>query len=149
MPKITNDDFYPVISSVNPDDLLIVLQGGIVKKVGAASVGTGGSVIENTGDLTINLTSLGGVLVVNNPAAVHVNLPSVGADEIGQSLEVFRIGAGSVTIHAADADTINNSAAGGTVASVKAGQTDAAIKIRLITETRYGIVSVIGSWSTT
>jgi len=149
MPKITNNDFYPVVSSVNPDDLLIVVQNGIVKKVGVAGLGNLGGVTVIDDSTEITLTELGGVLVIDNPSAVNVYLPSVGADDVAQSLEVFRIGAGAVTIHAADADTINNSAAGGTLAATRAGQTDAAVKIRLINETRYGIVSVIGSWSTT
>jgi len=148
MPKITNDTFYPIVSSVDSDDLLIVVQDGIVKKTGVANVG-GGSLTTYDSETEIYLTSLGGIIVIDNASPVNIYLPSVGADDVGRSLEVYRIGTGSVTIHAADADVINDSAAGGNVASTRTNQTDAMILLRLITETRYGIASVIGSWSTT
>jgi hypothetical protein len=150
MPKITNDTFYPIVPSLASGDYLIILQDGIVKKttVGAL-VGSPAEVTFSDSDTTINLSALGGILVIDNSSPVNVYLPSVGPEHIGQPLEVYRIGTGSVTVHAADADTINDSAAGGSVASTRAGQTDAAIVLRLITETRYAIASVIGSWTTT
>jgi len=149
VPKITNDNFYPIVASCGGSDYLVIVQGGIVKKANAAAVaGAPASVMTEDGNTTITLTALGGVLVVDNAVAVNVYLPSVGAGDIGRTMEVYRIGAGAVTIHAADADVINDSAAGGSVASTRANQTDAAIVLRLIQETRYAISSVIGSWST-
>jgi hypothetical protein len=149
MPKITNDDFYPVVSAVAAVDQVVILQNSEVKKATASGLlGAPASVVLVDSETEITLTSLGAVLVVDNALAVNVYLPSVGAANIGEWLEVYRIGVGTVTIHAADADIINDSAAGGTVAALKVGQVDAAIRLRLITETRYAIASVIGSWHT-
>lgn len=93
---------------------------------------------------SIILSELGGVVVVDNSEAVTITLPSVDSSHVGQTLEVYRIGAGSVTITTADSDTINASSS--SIACTRAGQTDASIRLRLIRPTRYGLVSVIGSW---
>jgi len=152
MPKITNDDYYPNVLTPAVTDELVCLQSDHVKKMtlSQALSLTEHAIDVNDSDTEIYLTTddLNGILIVDNAAAVDVYLPSVGSSEVGRYMEVHRIGAGSVTVHAADLDVINDSAAGGSISSTKAGQTYTVIRLRLITETRWAIIAIIGTWRT-
>lgn len=153
MPKITNDTFYPAVSVPALTDELIVLQSDVVKKetISQALSLAAETVTYNAADTTITLTTsdLNKVLAVNNALAVQVNLPSVAAANIGAWIEIHRMGAGSLTIDAADSDVINDSSAGGKIACTTAGQTYAVIRLRLVTATIWRMAAMpMGSWTT-
>jgi hypothetical protein len=152
MPKITNDDFYPNVVAPAVTDELVCLQDDRVKKMTLAqALGfTEHSIELNDEDTAIYLTGedLNGILIVDNASSVNVFLPSVGSAELGKYMEIHRIGTGGVYVNAADADVINDSVAGGSVSSTRAGQPWAMIRLRLITPTRWAIVAILGTWTT-
>jgi len=77
-------------------------------------------------------------------------LPSVAAGDIGKIITFIKLGAGQVTIAAADADTIHDSSAGGTIYNAQAGETYATITLMLISATQWAITGVSGiGWITT
>ena len=77
-------------------------------------------------------------------------LPSVDAGNIGYVLTFIKLGAGQVTIDAADADTIHDSSAGGTIYNAQAGETYATITLMLVSATQWAITGVSGiGWITT
>jgi len=157
MPKITNDTAYPATSSAALTDELVCLQSDVVKKMPvsqavALAVAAADHVTYNAADttITLGLADLNEVLVVENALAVAVNLPSVGAGDVGCWIQIHKRGAGSLTINAADSDTIEDSAGGGKVANTTAAQTYANIRLQLITATEWAIVGMpTGTWTTT
>lgn len=104
-------------------------------------------VVYNNSDVTINLavSDLNKIWVIENAAAVVVNLPSVGASEIGYWIEFQKLGAGNLTINRADADTILDGTA---IANTVAAQTYAFLRLVLATATAWRIKGSLGSWST-
>lgn len=105
-----------------------------------------------SGDAGITLTTsdFGKFVTVNSAAAQIVNLPSVDASHVGGWFIVVKLGAGKVTIQAADLDVINDSSAGGTIYNDLTDETSAVIKLRLVTATKWVIESFTGvGWRTT
>ena len=133
-------------------------QSGLFKKVGTViSPKVPGDTLEvpdtveyNATDTTITLTiaDLNKIHVINNAAAVVVNLPSVDANQISYWIEFQKMGAGNLTVNAADLDVIADSAAGGNIANTTT-EVFAFVKIGLIRATRWGIRGMLGSWTTT
>jgi len=77
-------------------------------------------------------------------------LPSVAAGDIGKILTFIKLGAGQVTIDAADSDTIHDSSAGGTLTNAQAGETYATVTLMLTSATTWNIVASSGvGWVTT
>lgn len=74
-------------------------------------------------------------------------LPSVAAGNIGLMYRFVKLGAGQVTIDAADSDTIADSGAGDTIYCDDTGY--ATITLVLATATAWQIVAGQGSWTTT
>lgn len=74
-------------------------------------------------------------------------LPSVGTSDVGLEIEIFKIGAGKVTIQAVDTDTIEDSSATGTIYC--SDTTYAYIKLKLITASIWCIKEAKGTWTTT
>lgn len=105
----------------------------------------------NAIDTTINLTiaDLNKIHVIDNALAVVINLPSVDENQLWYWIEFQKIGAGNLTINAADVDVIADSAAGGNVANTAAAETFSFVKLGLIRATRWGIRGMLGSWTTT
>lgn len=150
MPKITNDDIYPVVTPA-ATDRLVITQGGVVKKalVGDVGGGSGETVEINDTDTTINLTTadLNKVLRIENASPVVINLPSVAAAQVGSGLKVRKRGVGSVTINAADSDTIADGSSTTVVDS--STDTDSGIDLILETATEWGLGGLpLGNWST-
>jgi hypothetical protein len=86
---------------------------------------------------------------VDNGSAQTVNLPSVDSTHIGAWFRIVKLGAGQVTIDAADSDTIADSSAGGTIVNSESGETYATIMIELVAQDKWVIADAHGTWTST
>jgi hypothetical protein len=91
-------------------------------------------------------TDLGKTFVLDSAETKTFNLPSVESGDIGTIFRFFKLGAGRLTIDAADSDVIYDSGAGDTIYS---DSSLAAISLQLISATVWGIISANGTWVTT
>ena len=99
-----------------------------------------------------NITSadFGRSLRMNSATDKLFNLPSVGVSEDGARITLEKIGAGKVTIAAADLDKIVDSGAGDTIYNNIAAETYATITLEYIHEiVTWVIVNGFGTWTTT
>ena len=106
-------------------------------------------VVTKTSDYTITTADFGKTLRMNSASAYTFTLPSVGSTEDGSRLCISKLGAGKVTIQAADSDLIGNSSAGGTLYNNTA-ELYAVVNLEYI----HAIVTWVirgahGSWTTT
>jgi hypothetical protein len=102
----------------------------------------------NNSDTTITLTTsdMNSVLLVENAAAVDVNLPSIDSDDIGSWIKIHKMGAGDLTINRADADSIEDGTA---VANTTAAQTWANIELFVATASKWKFNGPpLGNWAT-
>lgn len=99
--------------------------------------------------ITLTSADFGKTITVNSASAQTVSLPSVSSSDIGATIKVIKLGAGRVTIDAADSDTINNSGAGDTVYNNAVTPAYASIDLLLVTDTKWAIVDGQGAWITT
>jgi hypothetical protein len=102
----------------------------------------------NDSDTTITLTTsdMNGVLLVENAAAVNVNLPSIDSDDIGSWIKIHKMGAGDLTINRADSDAIEDGTA---VANTTAAQTWANIELFVATASKWKFNGPpLGNWAT-
>ena len=89
-------------------------------------------------------------LSMNSADDKTFTLPSVAAGDIGDILTFIKLGAGKVTIATADADTIHDSAAGGTLYNDIATETYASVSIMLTGATQWSMINKSGiGWITT
>ncbi|MFC1658223.1 right-handed parallel beta-helix repeat-containing protein [Candidatus Omnitrophota bacterium] len=102
---------------------------------------------QDTG-VTLTTADFGKTITVDSGSAQVVNLPSVDSTNVGAWFRVIKLGAGQITIDAADSDTIADSSAGGTVVNSQSDQDYATIMIELVTETEWVIVDAHGTWTT-
>ena len=108
-----------------------------------------GDYIDGSGaDTTLTTADFGRTVIVNSASARTVYLPSVDTPQIGGWFKIVKLGAGSVTIDAADSDAINGGAAGGTLINSVAGETFAYVTVRLVSATAWVIEGGMGSWAT-
>ncbi|MEN6560857.1 MAG: hypothetical protein ABFD52_08800 [Acidobacteriota bacterium] len=99
-------------------------------------------------DTTLTTADFGRTVIINSASARTVYLPSVDTPQIGGWFRIVKLGAGNVTIDAADSDTINGGAAGGTLVNNVAGETFAYVTMRLVSATAWIIESGVGTWAT-
>jgi len=108
-----------------------------------------GDIIDGSGsDTTLITADFGRTVVINSSSARAVNLPSVDAVDLGGLITVVKLGTGNVTIDAADSDTINGGAAGGTLINDVAAEGFAYVTLRLVSATAWLIVAGTGHWRT-
>lgn len=105
-----------------------------------------GEILDGDAGLTFAVTDSGKTARVNAGGAQTVNLPSVDATNIGAKFGVWKLGAGNVTIQAADSDTICDGGAGGTLINSTAGQTWGFVILELATATGWIIRTGVGTW---
>lgn len=91
----------------------------------------------------------GRMFVMNSAGDKIFNLPSVGADDVGLEIDLGKIGAGKLTIQAADSDKINDSSAGGTLFNAQAAEVYARARLKLVAETQWSAEVVGMGWITT
>jgi hypothetical protein len=99
--------------------------------------------------ITLTNADFGKTITVNSASAQIIYLPSVDASHIGATIRVIKLGAGKVTVDAADTDTINDSGAGDTVYNSAVTPPYASIDLMLVTSTKWTIVGGQGAWITT
>ncbi len=150
MPKITNDDKYPLVTPALTDEIMII-SNGVVKKalLSGISGSAGETVVVNTTDTTITLTTadLNKILVIENANPVVVNMPSVGSGDVGSTLGIRKRGVGTVTVNMADSDTVADGTS--TIVADLSTEIDAALNLLLETETAWGFSTTpLGLWST-
>jgi len=109
------------------------------------------SSVTKTDNYTVTTADLGKTLVMDSASDKTFTLLSVSASDIGARLRFVKLGAGKLTIDAADSDTIGDSGAGDTVYCGDTGK--AYIEIELVSATAWIIKSVVNepseSWITT
>ena len=104
---------------------------------------------DKTADYNVATTDLSKVLTMNHADAKTFSLPSVGSGDVGIGFTFVKLGAGKVTIDAADSDKIADSGAGDTIYNDQAAELFATITLQLVSETQWAIVGAMGTWITT
>ena len=99
--------------------------------------------------ITLTKADFGKTITVNSASAQTITLPSVSSADIGAVVKVVKLGAGKVTIDAADTDTIADSGAGDTIYNNAATPPYASLELMLVTDTQWAIIDGNGSWITT
>jgi len=155
MPKINNNTAYPLVTTPAGADLVVCLQSDVVKKMtvdqinsvaGAAPVTV---TYTTTATTTLTVADMNLILAVEVAGATVVNLPSVAAGDIGTWVIIHKMGAGNMTINAADSDLVNDSSAGGSISNSVAAQTYGVITLALITATKWRQQGFpLGTWVT-
>jgi parallel beta-helix repeat protein len=98
--------------------------------------------------ITLTTADFGKTITVDNASAQVVNLPSVASTEVGAWFRIIKLGAGQVTIDAADSDTIADSSSGGTIYNDQSAEDYATITVELASETEWIITGSHGTWTT-
>jgi len=101
------------------------------------------------GPVSLATTDAGKTITMTSADAETINLPSVAAAQKGLEFTIVKLGAGQVTIQAADSDIIVDSSAGGTILNSQAAEIYATITLRLVTDTKWTIIGMLGTWTTT
>ena len=92
-------------------------------------------------------SDFGKIIKMDNGANnVICTLPSVNEKDIGAWVGFLRLGTGSLTIQAADSDTIEKSSAGGKLVCNETGRVAANLIIHLVTATKWAILWGTGIW---
>lgn len=103
-----------------------------------------------TTDTTLTVDNLGNIVRMNSAFDRTITLPSVGSSEDGRRITVMKLGAGKVTIQAADTDKIIDSSAGGTIYDDMAAEIYAVLVLEYVHSTTTWVsISGTGSWTTT
>jgi len=101
-----------------------------------------------TDNYNVLVTDFGKTLIMNAVDKTF-SLPSVDATDIGTILTFVFISTGTLTIDAADADTIDDSGAGDTIYCTQNGEKYSTIKLMLASATEWVIIAAKGIWTTT
>jgi hypothetical protein len=100
-----------------------------------------------TDNYVVTTADLGSSLRMNSSSDKTFTLPSVGTSEDGARITFIKVGSGKMTLDAADSDYIYDSAAGATIYTTSSYAT---ITIEYCdTDTRWYIISAVGTWTTT
>lgn len=97
---------------------------------------------------SVTLTTLNKAYTVNSGSAVTLTLPEVVAANVGDFIEVYKLGAGDLTVTAGGSDTIGAGSAGTSVANTTAGEADAAnLILRCVAAGQWMVKSLLGTWA--
>jgi len=134
-----------------------VITGGTVNNI--VIITTGGQIADSgysltkylsvtyTATTTLTTSDFGKVIKFNNGATnVTCYLPSVGTANVDSWLIIMRLGTGSLTIKAADSDTIEKTRAGGKIVCDESGRVVANVRLMLASETKWAILAGTGIW---
>jgi len=113
----------------------------------ALTVGGGDPVVYNSTDTIINLSTsdLNKVHVIENAAAVVVNLPSVGSSDVKAWVEFRKKGAGNLTINRGGTNTVVGLTS---ISNTVPAQTFAYVRLIVETATNWGRQGALGNWTT-
>ena len=129
-------------------DLAAAVQSLTVDGNGAVKVAKFLTEAQNSG-VTLTTANFGKTITVDSGSNQIVELPSVAAGNIGGWFRIVKLGTATVTIAAADSDTIADSGAGGTFYNDLSGEDYATITLQLSAETEWIITGGHGTWITT
>jgi len=94
------------------------------------------------------LTTLNKVYTVNSGSAVTLTLPAVIAANVGDFIEVYKLGVGNLTVTAGGSNTIGAGGAGTTVTNSTAGEAGAAnLILRCVAAGQWMVKSLLGTWA--
>lgn len=94
------------------------------------------------------LTDYNQVYTVNSGAAVTLTLTATTADNVGEFLEIHKVGAGNLTITAGGSDTIADGGAGTSITNSTAGEAKVAfIRLRCVAVGMWLIIGIYGTWA--
>ena len=97
---------------------------------------------------TATVTFESKVVTVNSAVAVTLTLTELTASNIGQLLEIHKMGIGNLTITMGGSDTLADGAAGTSVVNSTAGEAKAAnMIIRCVATGQAVIHSMLGTWA--
>lgn len=134
-----------VVTSGTVNNIVIITTGGQIADSGYSL--TKYTSVTYTATQVLTTTSFGKIIKFNNGATnVTCYLPSVSATNIDSWLIIMRLGTGSLTIQAADSDTIEKSKAGGKLVCNESGRVVANVLLSLATETKWAILAGTGIW---
>ena len=102
----------------------------------------------SSADTTLTTADFGRTVIINSASNRVIYLPSVDASHVGGWIKVIKLGAGNVTIDAADSDTIMDGAAGGTLINDVAAETKSSVLIQLASASAWIIRGGFGTWKT-
>jgi hypothetical protein len=105
------------------------------------------AVADKTNAYAVQVTDYGKTFVITNALSVNFTLPSVTVANAGLTYTFVKLSSGTLTITAADADTIADSGAGGTLSDSEAAETYATVTIRLVGETQWVLLGGHGTWT--
>jgi hypothetical protein len=126
--------------------------GHIAILTSTGDIADGGVGLDKIRSTTYTITTIlttaafGRVIKFDSPNDLICYLPSVVAAQVDSWLTIMRLGTGMLTIQAADADTIEKSAAGGKIRCKEAGRVAANLTLFLATETKWAILGGTGIW---
>ncbi len=93
------------------------------------------------------LTTLNKAYTVNAAGAVTLTLPEVVAANVGDFIEIHKLGVGNLTITAGGSDTIAAGAAGTSIVNSTVGEAKAAnIILRCVAAGQWMVKSLLGTW---
>lgn len=102
-------------------------------------------VAQNT---SATITSFNKVYTVNSASAVTLTLEAAVAADVGDFLEIHKIGAGNLTITAGGSDTIADGGVGTSITNSIASEAKAAnIILRCVAAGQWMIHSMLGTWA--
>lgn len=115
----------------------------------AGAIGGEYSVLVVAQNASANITALNRAYLVNSASAVTITLPAVVAANIGDWIEVYKMGAGNVTVQANGSDFIADGGAGSGIANTAgAGEARAAnIILRCVAAGQWTVKSMLGTWA--
>jgi len=117
---------------------------------GRSQLGAKVDVVTKTDSYTITTSDFGKTLRMNSADDKIFTLPSVGAVDDGARLTVVKLGAGKVTIQAADSDIIADGTAGGTLYNNTAAQIYADVSLEYVHQSVTWIIrGAHGAWTST
>jgi len=117
---------------------------------GRSQLGAKVDVVTKTDSYTITTSDFGKTLRMNSADDKIFTLPSVGAVDDGARVIVVKLGAGKVTVQAADSDIIADGTAGGTLYNNTAAQIYADVSLEYVHQSVTWIIrGAHGTWTST
>jgi len=97
---------------------------------------------------SVALTILNKAYTVNSGSAVTLTLPEVVTANVGNFVEIHKLGAGNLVVTAGGSDTIGAGGAGTSVTNSTAGEAGAAnIILRCVAPGQWMVKSLFGTWA--
>lgn len=114
----------------------------------AGAIGGEYSPTVTTQNTSATITNLNRVYIVNSASAVTITLPEVVLADVGDWIEIHKLGAGNLTVQAGGSDTIADGGAGTGIINSTAAEAKAAnIRLRVVAAGQWMEVGMLGTWA--